>query len=353
MPTETPAPRSVRRALLPTTFALLAAGAWLQGVAGAQEPAPPATQPPGAPLPPIAAAADLPEVVARVNSHEITRRELLAQAHTMRLQAVQAGASDPAASEDFLKFMLDALINERLVYLDSEARGVGPTDSEIDERLQAVVAAYGSEEAFDKALAAQGLDRGYVRQQVAQTLSFDKIMDSEIVPGIELSEEAIAAYYERTREQLRLPATYKVRHVMKVVPEGAGDAARAAARAQLEDLRRQVLAGADLAALAREHSDDARTREQGGELPWIVLTGREGSFEPAVAALSKGELSGVVETEAGLHLIRLEDVRPARVKTLDEARGEIRNALGALEARNEIQRRVEKLKASAQIEVLM
>ena len=351
MRTRIPAPRRFAKAPFHTSvFVALATLILCQ----LHSPAPAGGQQVAGPgLAPLPAAQELPDVVARVDGDPITRRELLAQAQTMRLQAVQAGGGDPGSAEGFFSLVLDALIAERLVYADSQSRGVGPTAAEIDERVQAIIAAYGGEEAFEKALTEQGLDRQYVRRQVQQTLSFDKVMQGEIVPRIQIGEEAMQSYYDRYREQMKVPAYYKLRHIMKQIPEETGAEARAAARSQLEALRQQVAGGADLAALAREHSDDARTRESGGEMPWIVLTGSEPSFETAVAALEVGELSQIVETRAGLHLMRLEEVKPARVKTFEEAGEEIRNVLGALEARQEIQRRVASLRANAKIEILM
>ncbi len=304
-------------------------------------------------LAPIPGAEGLPDLVARVNGDPVTKRELLAQAQTMRIQAIQAGGGDPGQSDQYLFMVLDALINERLVYADSEARGIGPSEAEIDQRVQAVIEAYGGETDFDKALAAQGLDRQYVRRQVTQTLSFDKVMNSEIKPGIQVGDESVQGYYDRYKDQMKVPSYYKVRHVMKQVPQDAGFEVREAARSQLEALHQQVSGGADLAALAREHSDDERTREQGGEMPWIVLTGRGGGFEQAVAQLEIGGLSGVVETAVGLHLIRLEDRKPERTKTLGEAREEIVNILAAYEARQEIQRRVDRLRSGAKVEMLV
>ncbi len=303
-------------------------------------------------LPPLPTAA-LPGVVARVDDGPISRRELIAQAQSMRIQSVQAGTGDPGQSEQFLPMVLEALISERLVYADSKTRGVGPSADEIEQRVQAVIESYGGEEKFDKTLADQGLDRRFVRQQVTQTLSFTKVMESEIKPVIAVSEEAIQTYYERYKDQMRLPAYYKIRHIMKQVPEAAGAEARQAARSTLEAVRQQVEGGADLAALAKEHSDDARTRDQGGGMPWIVLTGSDPDFEPAVAALSVGELSGIGATRVGLHLIRLEERKPERLKTLEEARQEITNLLAAVEARRESQRRVTGLRSAAKIEILM
>ena len=73
-----------------------------------------------------AGALDLPEVVARVDGHAITKGELLAHAQMMRVQAVQAGRADPATSEGFLRVVLEALIGERLVYADGQSRGSAP-----------------------------------------------------------------------------------------------------------------------------------------------------------------------------------------------------------------------------------
>ncbi len=306
----------------------------------------------GTQLPPLATG-DLPEVIARIDGDPISQRELIAQARTMRMQSIQAGSGDPGQSDRFLPMVLNALISERLVYADSQTRGVGPSEAEIEQRVVQVIETYGGEEAFEKALVAQGLDRPYVRRQVAQTLSFDKMMEGEIKPTIEISEEAIKDYYERFKDQMKVPTTYKLRRIVKQVPGEAGAEAKQAAHTQLEALRRQVIGGADFAALAKEHSDDVKTRDQGGEMPWIVLTGRGGRFEPVVSKLEVGELADVVETEAGIFLIRLEDRKAERLKTLDEARQEIGNILAVSEARQEIQRRVERLRADAEVEILM
>ncbi len=305
-------------------------------------------------MPPLpASVSEIPEVVARIDGNPITKRELLAQAQTMRLQALQAGAQDPAQTDDFLPFVLEALIGERLVYADSLGRGVGANDAEVDKRVEAIIQAYGSAEAFEKAMVAQGLDRQYVRQQVKQGMTIDKLMEGEIIPTIKIADEAMQQYYDRFQDQMKVPATYRVRHIMKKPAQGAGPEARVPLRAQLEDLRTQIVGGADFAALAKASSDDARTSDQGGEMPWIALTGREDNFEPAVAQLKVGEISGVVETPAGLHLIQLLEQRPERIRSFEEAREEIGNILAAHEARQEIQRRVAGLKAQAKIDLLM
>lgn len=311
-----------------------------------------AQQAPAVPPLPIGAES-LPDIVAKVNGDPITKSELLNQAQSMRQQSLGVGSPDPAQSADFLRFVLDALIGERLVFIDVESRDLGPTDGEVDDQLAAVIRTYGGEASFDQALARQGVDRSYVRKQIRQSLAIDKVMDGEIKPDIQISEDQIKAYYDRQGSSLILPASYRLRHILKTVPQGTDTAAKQAARAQLESVRGQLVAGGDFAALAKEHSDDAGTKEKGGEMPWIVFSGFEKSFEDAVSQLEIGELSGVVETRIGLHLLELLEVRSQRPKTLDEARPEINQVLSTQAARAAIQRRVEQLRAAASVEILM
>ncbi len=305
-------------------------------------------------LPPLPeSTASLPDVVAKVNGDPITKLELLNQAQSMRQQSLGAGSGDPAKSGNFLRFVLDALIGERLVFVDVEAREVGPSDGEVQERLQAVIKTYGGEAAFDSALVKQGVDRSYVQKQIRQSLAIDKVMNGEIRPEIRISEEEIKAYYAQFGEGLILPATYQLRHILKTVPQEADASAKQAVIAELESLRAQVVAGADFSALAKEHSEDDQTKERGGEMPWIVFSGFEKSFEEAVKQLAIGDLSGVVETRIGFHLLQLLDARSERPKTLEESKKEIGTLLATRAAREAIQKRVEALRSTATVEVLM
>ncbi len=305
-------------------------------------------------LPPLKIdVSQIPDIVARIDGDSITKRELLAQSQTMRIQALQAGAADPADNEDFLSFVLDALIGERLIFADGEKRGVGVTDTEATERVEAIIKAYGGQEAFEKALEEQGLDRAYVQRQVKQSMTIDKLMEGEIMPTIKLADEDLKAYYDRFSDQMKVPTTYKVRHIMKRFPPEGKAAVEQTATGELEGLRKLVEEGGDFAALATLHTDDERSREQGGELPWMALTGREGKFGETVAQLDVGGMSGVIESAEGLHLIQLVERRPERTRTFEEARPEINNILGAYEAREEIQRRITDLKGSAKIEILI
>lgn len=106
------------------------------------------------------------------------------------------------------------------------------------------------------------------------------------------------------------PPPLRAAHILLRLPPNASAADRDATRAQLEDLRDRILAGEDFAALAREHSQDPGSAAQGGDLGVFTADQMVEPFAEAVLALEPGQLSDVVETPFGLHLIRLTERLP-------------------------------------------
>ncbi|MEE8526547.1 MAG: peptidylprolyl isomerase, partial [Thermoanaerobaculia bacterium] len=270
----------------------------------------------------------------------------------MRHQAIQAGARDPAhQGKQFLALVVDALVGEYLVYLDGQSRGIAASEAEIDQHLEKMATSYADEEDFDRALRAKGLDRGALREATRQQLSIDKLFSQEIETGVQLSEEALRAYYEENSARWLHPPRVRARHILKQVPQGeTGEALRG----ELLELRRQITEdGAEFGELAVSWSEDTKTRDLGGDMGWIRIMGRKDSIGRLLAGLEVGEVSDVARTPMGLHVFQVMERQPARPMAFEEARQEISQRLAALQARQEVQRRVVELKAKAKVEILM
>ena len=304
----------------------------------------------GAPGP----SAEIPEVVARVNGDPIHRVELFAQAQMMRYQAVQAGQKDPGDVQGFYRVVLDALVNEHLMYLELKKDGKLVTDAQVEQEVQAMRSTYPSQQAFEEALTKQGISQDSLRYQLKKNLSIEQFLAQDISAKIQIPEPSLREVYEKNKENLRVPESRKVSHILMRIPLTGGEAAREDVKTRLLGLRQQVLDGADFAALAREYSEDSRTRERGGALPWIAITGRGNVFEQAVSDLADlGDVSDVLETELGFHILQLTDREPARYRTFEEVRGELEGRIRSGEIRRQIQARVQALRESAQVEFLI
>ncbi len=142
--------------------------------------------------------------------------------------------------------------------------------------------------------------------------------------GVEIEEAAVADVYEKGREtKFFQPAARRARHILVRVPEDAKDEDRKAAREKIDDFAKRITGGEDFAVVATAGSEDPGSAPKGGDLGFFEPGRMVKPFEEAASKLEVGEVSEVVETPFGLHLIKLEEVREARTREFVEVREEI------------------------------
>jgi parvulin-like peptidyl-prolyl isomerase len=292
--------------------------------------------------------ADLPAVVARVNGIEISRERLLSEAQGAYRQLRGMGAQ-PRVDSSFLRTALDQLIASLLIHEQAKAAGFGAAPEEVDKRLLDIRASFTSEEAFLDNLGRQGLTEPLLRQDLAWEISRRKYLEESIVPEVEISEDEMRLYYGENIDRMRQPERVRVRHILVAVADDASEQERSQARERAAELQRRARAGEDFAALAYESSDD-ESRAQGGELPWIVRGQTVPSFERAAFALEPGELSPIVETPLGLHVIKAIDHQEGRVHSFEEVADRIHFGLANERAIVLLREKVEVLLQAASIE---
>ncbi len=138
-----------------------------------------------------------------------------------------------------------------------------------------------------------------------------------------VTNQQVEAYYQQHQKDFQVPEEVKVRHILIKVDKGADAKTDAAAKAKAEDLLKQIKGGADFAALAKANSDDPGSKEQGGELGMIQRGVTVPPFEKAAFALQPGQISDVVKTDFGYHIIKVEEKETAHLKPLDEVKAQI------------------------------
>jgi peptidyl-prolyl cis-trans isomerase D len=140
---------------------------------------------------------------------------------------------------------------------------------------------------------------------------------------VRVSEEEIEEYYQIHRDtKFRQPQALRLRQIFFRVPEGAASQEREAVRSRAEEVLRRARSGADFAGLAKENSQDP-SAAQGGDIGFFSAGQLLPALDKAAFALKKGEISDVVETSLGYHILKVEDVRDEKIKSLKEAREEI------------------------------
>lgn len=160
------------------------------------------------------------------------------------------------------------------------------------------------------------------------------------------TDAEIQEYYEANLTQFQKPEEVHARHILFPLAPDASDADKAAARKQAEEVLAKAKGGADFAALAKEYSKDS-TAENGGDLGTFGRGVMTPPFEAAAFALEPGQVSDVVETQFGLHIIKLEEKTPARTQPLEEAKASIADTLRGRQARKVALDEVEKAHEAA------
>ncbi|MBV9773213.1 MAG: peptidylprolyl isomerase [Gemmatimonadetes bacterium] len=228
--------------------------------------------------------------------------------------------TDPQGQDAMIRQIVDTRVNDLIVVQAAHHAGIEVQDQEVtqatEQDMKEVQQRFGSEAAFRQALAQSGMTLEEYRQQRtdanrARMLSqrfMQKQMGTVVKPVV--TDAEMQAYFDAQKGQLGArPATVSFQQV--VVEPVASDSAKAAARRRAEQVANELRAGGDFEVLAKRYSDDPGTKERGGELGWFRQGQMVRAFEDVAFALRPGDVSGIVETPFGFHIIKLEKTRGA------------------------------------------
>ncbi len=153
------------------------------------------------------------------------------------------------------------------------------------------------------------------------SIQYVELYARDLAQGLTLSEDELRQRYDAARQRYLTPEARRASHILI---ETGSEREQHEAVALMAELRQRLLDGEDFAELAQTYSDDPGSRDQGGDLGWVEPEQMVEPFEDALYALDEpGALSEPVETRFGLHLIRLEEIRPPEGMSFEEAREEI------------------------------
>lgn len=324
------------------------------GTATSAQPAAPGT----APQPGDAAAFSpdkLPAVVAKVNGQEIKKEELLQALQVAQMQLAQMGRLPQGAPPaSFYREVLNNLVAQKLLQQEAKKLGVKAEEKEIDQQIAAMKSRFPTEQDFQKALASQGITEPALRQEAREQIAFQKYLRSEVMGKNQPTEQAAREFYDKNQDKMQQPERAHVRHILVKVAENAPAADKAKAREKAEALLARIRGGEDFAKVAQESSDDKGSGARGGDLSWIVRGQTVPPFENAAFALkNSNDLSGVVETSFGYHVIQLLERQAASTVPFEQAKGQILQMLQQRQMQQQMAEKVNALKAKGKVEVFL
>jgi peptidyl-prolyl cis-trans isomerase C len=305
------------------------------------EPAKPA-EPPPKPVPPT-----LPPVIARVNGEEVSKDDLDRLVTQME---VDAGMKIPPDRRDEIyRKAIDQLVTYTLLVQETKTRKVEVSEADAKKMTDARIADLRKQvpnaDAFNKALAARNMTLTRLRSDIRKDIAINRMLQQELSKLPAVSEADMKDYYAKNPDQFR---GVRASHIL-IRPEGFDDASKKKARARIDDLLKQARAGSDFGDLARKNSADG-SAQAGGDLGYFTKEAMVPEFSKAAFALEPGQISDVVETQFGYHIIKVTEKKELQFPEVAE---KLRGMLTERRQGEAQEAFIKSLKDKARIEVLV
>jgi peptidyl-prolyl cis-trans isomerase C len=326
------------------------AGAAAAPAAASQAPAAasqaPAAAPESKPVP-----AQLPDVLARVNGEAISKADFEKAVRT--IEANNRGPVPADQRDRIYRTILDQMIGYKLLIQETKTRKLTVPDAELEARVSQIRSQFPSEEAFKQTLAEQNTTLEEFRTEARNDMLVSNMLQSELSAKVAVSPDQINDFYQKNPTQFQQPEQVRASHILIGFPPNADDAAKSQARAKAAEVLKEVKAGKDFAELAKQHSSDPGSGQQGGDLGFFRQGQMVPPFDQAVFAMKPGETSELVETQFGVHIIRLVERRAPRTVPLDEVRPQVQQYLEGQSRQQATQAFVDGLRAKGKVEIFI
>jgi len=291
-------------------------------------------------------------VIVVVEGKEITRGEIDEQVGKMMEMARRRVPPERLAQMQgrFAQQAVDNLILKTLLTKAIDKENIQVTDEEVTEALDKY------KESLPPGMEIKDLiERNqWTQEEFDKNLRLDlrinKLLENQVADMGEPSDEEIADFYKENIKHFSVPESVTARHILIATTPEDTDETKAAKKKQAEELREKLVAGADFAELAKDHSD-CPSKSRGGELPEFSRGQMVKPFEDAAFSQKIDEIGPVVETRFGYHIIQVEKHQDAEKKKLDdpEVKDTIAKVIKAQSRQDAAKKYIEKLKKEANV----
>jgi peptidyl-prolyl cis-trans isomerase C len=297
-----------------------------------------------------AVAADAPAgQIATVNDSVLMRQDLDREMKLVSFKLARQGRPvDDAQLKRYESNIRETLINRTLLLQQSKSMGIEIKESLVAKALDEFKAAFKDEQAYVQTLKEMGFTEETLKTQIQDGLTIKNLIDKEVVQKLSLSDQQVRAYYDDNPNLFQRPEQVKASHILVQVTQTADEAKKAEALTRIQALKTRIDNGENFATLAMEHSDGP-SKAKGGDLGFFGREQMVKPFSDAAFALQPGQVSDVVQTRFGYHLIRVTERQAEQTMAFNDVKEAIATRLRQEQEREKIDAYLEKLKEHAEI----
>lgn len=270
--------------------------------------------------------ASLPEkdIAALVNGKAITYEVLNTAFHNQAGVPFDKVQNDPEAQQA-RKQILERIINEELLAEEARRQELPVTPEAVDGRVKEIQAQFPSEEAFHQALRSRGVTLDELKADMKEDLMIQQLVQKEVFAKVSVSRQELESFFQKHRDDY-MEESVHARHILITVAPDASSEDNAKARDRAQAVLAKARKGDDFAQLAQQYSEDP-SKDKGGDLGNLTRGQTVKPFEDVAFSLNPGEISELVRTPFGYHIIKVEERKAAKRLSFKEAEDRVREDL--------------------------
>jgi len=288
--------------------------------------------------------------VAVVNGTVITQGDL--DREMIRVYQQLSRTGKPFNESQFpgiKKEVLETLIRQELLYLESQSKGVKVEEKIVNEQFDNLKKRFSSEDEFKSALLKGNTSETALKSQMRKRMAIQQYVDKEFVQKVKVSEKEVKVYYAGHPDMFKAPEQVRARHILIKVDPGTEESKKSKARKKLKEVQKKLRNGEKFEALAKEYSEGP-SNVKGGDLGYFRRGQMVKPFEEAAFSLPPGKVSDIVETRFGYHLIEVIDKKPESLVAYEQVKDKLQDYLKQKKVREKVNGHIEKLKGKAKVE---
>ena len=294
------------------------------------------------------------DVVARVGKTEIKWEKLDPAVNSFLKQFSLRGRAFPQEQLGRLQYdILNEMVTRELVL--QQAAGHTPTNlaTLVKEQIDQFKLRAGGDEGFTKTLTDMGVTPAEFSQRIEEMLTIQETIKQVVEDKVKVGDADCKKFFDENHPKFVIPEQVRVSHILILCPAEATAEVKTQKLVQIQAALALVKGGENFADVARKFSEDPGSKEQGGDLDFFAKGRMVPEFEAAAFALATNQVSDVVTTHYGYHIIKATDRKPAGERIYAEVKEKIENYLKNQQGQQVAQQYLKDLREKTKIEVLL
>ncbi|MBU4420136.1 MAG: peptidylprolyl isomerase [Proteobacteria bacterium] len=288
--------------------------------------------------------------VAIVNGSVITVEEFNRELSQVkqRISQQELEMSSPQL-EGIRNEILDNLIDFELLFQESQNNGIKVEKETIDSQMKSLKQKFSNDTEFENFLSELKLSESSLKLKIEKGIAIQEFIETQIANKIKIPDEESKSFYDTYPDLFKQSEQVKASHILIKVEPDADEMKKSEAKEKIKQIKQELNKGKDFAALAEEFSEGP-SKTNGGDLDYFTRGQMVKPFEDVAFALKPEEISDIVETQFGYHLIKVVDKKPEKTIPYEDVKNDLAQHLKQEKTKQEVNEYIQKLREKSKIE---